>query len=154
MRKKIIRIYWIKWYTKWYWLFNTKKIYKDGKVDCKELKPHIVTSNYYYYNNVDTDIQNNNEKFDFSSIDKKEDNYDISTNLLEQFLFIKGLDQLNNDAYYSKDNNYIMMQKCLNDDNVVGFNNIGFFKKEIDFVNLEKSNYFSLDGGLYIKKKY
>ena len=131
-----------------------KKLYKDGKLDCKELKPHIIKSEYYYYNNVDTDIQNNNEKFDFSNIEKRAENYDISSNLLEQFLFIKGLDQLNNDAYYSKENYYTMMQKCLNDGNVVGFNTIGFFKKNIDIDKLEKSNYFSNDDGIYIKKKY
>jgi hypothetical protein len=133
-----------------------KKIYKHGKLDCKELKPHIVTSNYYYYNNVDTDIQNNNEKFDFSNIEKKEivESYDISTNLLEQFIFFKGLDQINKDAYRSKDNDYNMMQNCLNDDNVVGFNTLGFFKKNIDIDNLEKSPYFSNDDGIYIKKKY
>ena len=81
-------------------------------------------------------------------------NYDISSNLLEQFLFIKGLDQLNNDDYHYKDSDYNMMQKCLQDDNVVGFNTLGFFKKNIDIDNLQKSNYFSNDDGIYIKKKY
>jgi GR25 family glycosyltransferase involved in LPS biosynthesis/molybdopterin-guanine dinucleotide biosynthesis protein A len=133
-----------------------KKLYKDGKLDCKELKPHIIKSEYYYYNNVDTDIQNNNEKFDFSNIEKKimNEDYDISSNLLEQFLFIKGLDQLNNDVYQYKDSDYNMMLKSIQDDNVVGFNTLGFFKKNIDIDNLQKSNYFSNDDGIYIKKKY
>ena len=52
-----------------------KKLYKDGELDCKELKPHIIKSEYYYYNNVDTDIQNNNEKFDFSNIEEKRKQY-------------------------------------------------------------------------------
>lgn len=140
-----------------------KKLYKDGKLVCKELKPHIIKSEYYYYNNVDTDIQNNNEKFDFSSIEKKEEIKEEKVNTNNQitieeqrkiqYILVKGADIPNNTAL--KFNNTIDLQeivnKCNSDESYVGFNTKGEIKNKMTLL-VKNPEFKGEHEGIFIKK--
>ena len=86
------------------------------------------------------------------------ENIDIKYNFEEidnNYIFIKNLDQKDNDLYYEKDINIDKYKNiCSNNDTMVGFNTLGFFKRNIDIEALIKSPYFSEKDGLYIKKSY
>jgi hypothetical protein len=87
--------------------------------------------------NIEIDI-----KYNFEEID---DNY----------IFIKNLDQKDNDLYYNNNININEYKNiCNNDDISCGFNTLGFFKKSIEIESLIKSPYFNEKDGLYIKKSY
>ena len=85
--------------------------------------------------NIDIDI-----KYNFENVDNN-------------YIFIKNLDQKDNNVYYSNNiNEYKNI--CDNNDIIVGFNTLGFFKKNIDIETLIDSPYFDKKDGLYIKKSY
>jgi GR25 family glycosyltransferase involved in LPS biosynthesis len=73
----------------------------------------------------------------------------------DQFVFVSGYDQLQNDIYYSNQpNKNIDFYKllALNNDQYVAFNTLGFFKNKLD--KLTVSPYFKNGDGIYIKKEY
>ena len=72
-------------------------------------------------------------------------------NLKNKFLFIKKLDQINNDLFYHNDKLKNLLQIANDYPIIEGFNTLGFFKYKID--KLEPSNYFNDNQGIYIKKK-
>ena len=88
---------------------------------------------------IDTDIQNNYNSFDFTSIE-------------DGFVFIPDKDQLEYDIYFNKKSINKMKQIALKNENCIGFNTLGFFKNSID--NLTISKYFNHNDGIYIKKDY
>ena len=72
--------------------------------------------------------------------------------LKEKFVFIQGMDQIGYDVVNSNHTNDIIknMKMCLENDELVGFNTLGFIKNNI--IELELSNYFKQTDGIYIKK--
>ena len=79
----------------------------------------------------------------------------IVEDMKDQFIFISGCDQFDNDIYYNNQENknidfYKML--ALNNDNCVAFNTLGFFKSKLDKLTI--SPYFKNSDGIYIKKEY
>jgi hypothetical protein len=72
-------------------------------------------------------------------------------NIMDNFIFIKNLDQPGNDIYYNNKNIDELLKIAINDNNCIGFNTLGFFKNKLD--NLSKSQYFNINDGIYIKKE-
>ena len=112
-----------------------------------EIQPQIVFSDWNENGKeIDTNIQNNNETIDFSQ-------FKLNDALLkEKFVFIQGMDQIGYDvtnSNHTKDINK-NMKICLENDEVVGFNTLGFLKNNI--LELEPSKYFKQNDGIYIKK--
>jgi sporulation protein YlmC with PRC-barrel domain len=71
----------------------------------------------------------------------------------EEFIFVKGYDIIGNDLFYNNNrNNNTLINISLTNENCIGFNTLGFFKNKIG--NLQKSQYFNENDGIYIKKKY
>jgi hypothetical protein len=71
---------------------------------------------------------------------------------MDNFIFIKNLDQLGNDIYYINSKSIEELIKIsLNDNNCIGFNTLGFFKNKLD--KLSESQYFNSNDGIYIKKE-
>lgn len=109
-----------------------------------ESVPHIAFAewNEFIDNKIDSDIQ-----YDFSTININNNKND------DNFVFIKNTDQIGNDIKYVKSDNIDILKNIANlDDNCVAFNSLGFFKNNI--INLTKSNYYSENDGIYIKKNY
>ena len=96
---------------------------------------------------IDTDIQNCNDRLDFSMI-----NPPFSASVPAQYVFVPNVDQIGFDMGYHKktlEEYFIMAEK---DVNCIGFNTLGFFKNKIE--TLTASQYFGKDDGIYIKKAY
>ena len=91
---------------------------------------------------IDTDIQSNFSRLDFSN----------SKILEDQFEFIQGLDQLANDMYKYTGNTFELMDLALNDPKCFSFNTLGFYKNKGD-INFIPSIYFKETDGIYIKKE-
>ena len=70
---------------------------------------------------------------------------------MENFIFIKNLDIIGNDIYRFNKPIEELFKIAISNKNCIGFNTLGFFKNKID--NLEKSNYFNNNDGIYIKKE-
>jgi GR25 family glycosyltransferase involved in LPS biosynthesis len=72
-----------------------------------------------------------------------------------KFIFINGLDMMDNDLFYNKINNIDDLEKAkkcaLDNPNCAGFNSLGFYKTKIDIAKLCPSKYFSKTDGIYIK---
>lgn len=121
---------------------------------CYELQPQICFSDWFersefVIDDFDTDIQKNCETIPIQD-NKLLKEYN---ELLNQFVFIRQVDQINNDSYHIQNTIFESMKIALNDKNVAGFNTLGFFKNKID--NLTKSTFFNLEtDGIYIKKDY
>ena len=109
-----------------------------------ELRPLIVKSEWNENNKVvDTDIQTN------CSI------LNLENTIENDFEFFEFVDHIGDDIYFHPNKNITEhMITAKNDVNCHGFNTLGFFKKNIDINNLEKSNYFKQQDGIYIKKHY
>lgn len=120
---------------------------KISELKSCEIQPQIVFSNWNENGKkIDTDIQNNNESINFSQ-------FKINEALLkENFTFIQGMDQIGYDITNSNRTNDINknMKLCMENDEVVGFNTLGFLKSNI--TELESSKYFKQNDGIYIKK--
>jgi len=118
------------------WLF---KIYPG--LDCYELQPQLLFSVWNEKGKeIDTNIQNNFEVMDFSSI----------TDIKDSFIFIPGLDQCGNDIHYQRASVEECMEVAWENKECVGFNTLGFFKNKIDI--LKESPYFNANDGVWIKK--
>ena len=90
---------------------------------------------------VDTDIQKN---YDF---------IDIYSD--ENFSYIRKKDSVGNDHSFEHSRNIeTMKKKCLENDEILGFNTLGFYKSKIND-DLEASSYFkNIIDGIYIKNSY
>lgn len=76
-----------------------------------------------------------------------------STDIIANYIFIQGLDQMGNDiTVNNKDGLYVLESQANSMSNCVAFNTLGFFKHSID--NLVPSAYFSDKDGIYIKSEY
>lgn len=138
--------------------YYVQKILHVNKMfDCKELKPHIVKSNYYYYYDVDTDIQNNYEQYIFSEIEKTQNTEEPekiqakSDNI--SYIFIKGHDIPNNIEFKYNNGVHIneIHEKCNSNNKYVGFNTKGEIKNKMTL--LVKNPEFKQDNeGIFIKK--
>ena len=113
-----------------------------NELKCKEVRPQIVFSEWYETpgQNVDTDIQTDIQKIDFTSV----------VDITSKFDFIQGMDHGGDDLYFTKMSLEDMMQQALNDPNCQAFNTLGFFKSRAD--KFAPSPYFSSSDGIYIKK--
>ena len=80
---------------------------------------------------------------------KEEDNLYLP--LLDKFIFIPQLDHNGDDLYYNKQSLSKLFDIADKDKNCKGFNTLGFFKSKIDLNNLQKSVYFKVTDGLYVK---
>ena len=120
------------------WLF---KIYRE--LDCYELQPQLVYSIWNEHGRqIDTNIQQNFEQMDFSLI----------TDMKENFVFVKGLDQGGNDVFYHRGSIEECMDIAWKKEECICFNTLGFFKDKIE--ELHESPYFGENDGIWIKKKY
>lgn len=76
----------------------------------------------------------------------------ITDDIADNFIFIKGRDQMNYDLYFKR----MELEQCFitahNDPNCAGFNTLGFFKSSINTQTLCSSIYFGENDGIYIKK--
>jgi GR25 family glycosyltransferase involved in LPS biosynthesis/glycosyltransferase involved in cell wall biosynthesis len=105
-----------------------------------ELRPQLVFTDWYERPNqaVDTDIQTEMAKLDFN-------------NIVEDFTFIQGVDQIGNDSFFKRGSPEELMAAAMADPNCAGFNTLGFFKSKIDKNSLQPSQYFGEKDGIYIK---
>lgn len=119
---------------------------------CYEIQPHIcfsawneIDENSKLNKFIDTDIQNNYDSIELDTFKLSDYNP-----IFSQYTFVKGKDQIGNDLYYKGTSNILQHMKiALNDPNCVGFNTLGFFKKEI--TELTNSKYYKETDGIYIK---
>ena len=70
---------------------------------------------------------------------------------MENFIFVKNLDQLGNDICRYNNSINELFEIIMNDNNSIGFNTLGFVKNKLD--NLSESKYFGTNDGIYIKKE-
>lgn len=121
---------------------------------CYELQPQLCFSDWFertefVMDDFDTDIQKNCETIPI------EDNKLLKeyNDLLNEFVFVRHVDQINYDLYHINNTLFEYMKIALNDKNAIGFNTLGFFKSKI--INLTKSSFFNDEkDGIYIKKEY
>jgi GR25 family glycosyltransferase involved in LPS biosynthesis len=108
-----------------------------------ELRPQIVFTDWYERINqaVDTDIQKETAKLNFN-------------NILEEFTFIQGVDQIGNDSFFKRGTIEEFKAAAMADPNCAGFNTLGFFKTRIDKNSLQSSQYFKEKDGIYIKNSF
>ena len=107
------------------------------------MQPQIVFSVWNENGRViDTNIQNNFESMDFSSV----------VDIKDQFLFIKGLDQIGADIQYNRVSIEESMEIAVKNENCACFNTLGFFKDKLD--ELKESPYFGPNDGLWVKKEF
>jgi len=118
------------------------------KLSCFETQPQLSVALWNEAGaKIDTDIQNCNDRLDFSMITPSS-----SASVPAQYVFVPNLDQIGFDICYHKktlQEYFILAEK---DVNCIGFNTLGFFKNKIE--NLTASQYFGKDDGIYIKKEY
>jgi len=123
-----------------------------------EVQPLIVLSewNEDASKQIDTDIQTNYERLDFSHT------------LEDNFEFIPYKDHIGNDMFFKPPSTASAstasastaslhseeMKIALKEDKCAGFNTLGFFKNKIDLTELQHSTYFKPTDGLYVKKSY
>lgn len=108
------------------------------ELDSYEMRPQILFSEWNENGKqIDTDIQNNNESFDFS------EHLD--------YTFYPKLDYAGNDLYYKKTTLNEMFKIANNDKKCTAFNTLGFFKHSVDITQLNTSGYFRENDGLYVK---
>jgi GR25 family glycosyltransferase involved in LPS biosynthesis len=100
--------------------------------------PQIVISDWVKKHNdgIDSNIQNDYDTFNFNSI--------CDTN---NFIFIRGVDQINNDYKFLNTQNINDFIECKN---IAGFNTLGFTKSYININNLTKSQWFGENDGIFI----
>ena len=73
---------------------------------------------------------------------------------LEEYIFKEGVDSNGHDLGIIQNNNIDEIKKlCYNNDEIMGFNSLGFCKSEINFNNLKSNEYINNQNklGLYIK---
>ena len=110
-------------------------------LECYESQPLLTLSEWNENGKeIDSDIQNIYSCLNLNNV------------IENQFVFIKGLDQIKYDLYYINNNPVENMKKAIQDVNCIGFNSLGFFKTKIE--NLTTSQYFKESDGIYIKKEY
>jgi GR25 family glycosyltransferase involved in LPS biosynthesis len=113
----------------------------NNDLNCFHVFPHLAYSDWIRTTEGDTNIQNDYDTFDFNKII---DNYN--------HFFIPTMDIMNYDVIkydnYSIDN-LINISNISN--NINGFNTLGFMKSKINIDKLEKSKYFNINDGIYIK---
>jgi GR25 family glycosyltransferase involved in LPS biosynthesis len=74
----------------------------------------------------------------------------------DDFTYYLGLDHQGDDAYHSSEKDLVKMQKrTLEDNMILGFNTLGFFKHTIDIDNLTSNKFINKENGqgLYVKNK-
>lgn len=121
--------------------------YIIGKLNyeiCYEIKPQICFSDWHETQGIDTDIQ---WDVNYLTIPNPNNKYQ---DILSQFVFMKGNDQINYDVFYKKTTRIDSMNIVLNNKELIGFNTLGFFKNKLE--KLTHSSYFSDADGIYIKK--
>jgi GR25 family glycosyltransferase involved in LPS biosynthesis len=108
-----------------------------------ELRPQIVFTDWYerVTQVVDTDIQKETAKLNFN-------------NIVEDFTFVEGVDQIGNDLFFKRGTVEEMMAAAMADPKCAGFNTLGFFKSKIDKNSLQSSQYFGKTDGVYIKNNF
>jgi GR25 family glycosyltransferase involved in LPS biosynthesis len=154
------------------------KINKDLVI--METAPHLIISDWVSTQTmqVDSDIQKDHDRFEFKfDIEIKKDlvpvkflstNFiikhfrtilnsieltSISNSISEEWVFFKELDTIGDDlTYVGKQNLEELKNSAESKKECVAFNTLGFLKKSVDLNKLVKSNYFSQDDGLYVKK--
>ena len=119
----------------------------DSNLNCLELSPHIVYSDWVsnLNNSVDSNIQRDFSVFNFNTI------FDYNN-----YLYIKGVDIINNDLIYINTNENKGINKLIETSNKIelcgGFNSLGFLKKNFDLNNIQKIEDFERNNhGLFIK---
>jgi GR25 family glycosyltransferase involved in LPS biosynthesis/glycosyltransferase involved in cell wall biosynthesis len=121
--------------------------YIIGKLNCDicyEIKPQICFSEWHETEGIDTDIQWDTN---YLTIPEPKNKY---KDILSQFIFVKGKDQVNYDELHKKTTRIDAMNIVLNNKQMIGFNTLGFFKNKLE--NLTPSAYFGETDGIYIKK--
>jgi len=110
-----------------------------------ELRPHLSHAIWNETTlNYDTDIQSSMESIDFNSF--------TTSAYSNNFIFIKGYDQMNYDIYHKPGSLNDMMIRAISDPKCVAFNTLGFYKSEIR--KLTPSQWFKQEDGIYIKKNH
>ena len=108
-----------------------------------EVKPHIVLSDWVRSVNdvIDSNIQKDFEAFNFKEV-----------NDYNNYLFMKGFDQMNYDlSRFNNKNIDELIEISNSNDNIVGFNTLGYMKTKINMNELILSPYYSDSDGVYIK---
>lgn len=122
------------------------KILDNNAYECQ---PHIAFSQWCDgIHDVDTDIQTNTKQLALDMIDHDDDHDD-------EYVFYKGLDYSGSDCKFKNDQSIDWLKKeVLYRNDYVGFNTLGFIKGYIDIDNLQPSQYFGKDDGIYVKKDW
>ena len=110
-------------------------VMKVSPMNCLECKPHLVFSEWNEHYLIDSDIQGNFDTFCLTP---------------EDFIFIEGLDHVNDDVGR---NEHEMFEK-VKDENVVAYNSLGYMKGAVNIYTLKPSMYFNSSDGIYVKKEY
>lgn len=131
--------------------------YVMGKLNsdiCYEVQPHICFAEWNENGKqIDTDIQSNYDSIEILDVeDNNESTINDIENIISEFVFIKGKDQLNEDMFYKNDSLIENMKIALYNKDCIGFNTLGFFKHT--FIELSPSKYFNENDGIYIKREH
>lgn len=121
--------------------------YIIGKLNpeiCYEIQPQVCFTEWHETEGIDSDIQS-----DVNSIVIPEPKN--NQHILSKFVFVKGKDQINYDILFKNTYRINAMNIALEDDQIIGFNTLGFFKNKL--VNLTSSSYYGENDGIYIKKE-
>jgi GR25 family glycosyltransferase involved in LPS biosynthesis len=110
-------------------------VMKIAQLNYLECKPHLVFSPWNEYYLVDSDIQGN---------------FDTCELIPEDFIFIEGVDHINDDVERCEQN---VVEKAKNE-NIVGFNSLGYLKSAINIHALRPSMFLKSTDGIYVKKGY
>lgn len=137
----------------------------QSDVSVYETIPHLVFAECSITDSIDTDIQYDPVSLLGTLVKTVNDNSNKTNTVTDvsnikvvstdDFIFIKGVDQINKDLYRDCDKHMSVddMKKLANTlDDCVAFNTLGYFKNEI--TELVFSDYFTNNDGIYIKKEY
>ena len=128
----------------------TEKGYKTGFFN-KLIHIHIGRLTSERHDQTKQNAYNLNQTSQFGENAKNGPISDIKKLLANEFIFIKGLDQIGNDGGFKGSIDECIIE-CMNNKELGGFNSLGFLKKEI--TELKSSNYFKEKDGIYIKKEF
>ena len=125
------------------WLMRKKSKYLNGPLNLVTIQPNIIFSEWVRTSdsNIDSDIQKDYSRFNFDEI-----------NDFNGYYLFKQIDQIGNDIYRETNCNINNLLQIANkDDNIDGFNTLGYIKNKIKLEQLKISQWMTNKDYLFLK---
>jgi GR25 family glycosyltransferase involved in LPS biosynthesis len=125
------------------WLMRKKSKYLNGPLNLFTIQPNIIFSEWVRTSdsNIDSDIQKDFSRFNFDEI-----------NDFNGYYIFKQMDQIGNDSYREINCNINNLLKISNsNNNIDGFNTLGYIKNKIKLEELKISQWMSNKDLLFVK---